>query len=412
VTGTWRLNRPLNQWARVMVHMPDHGAHTQQAAYTVDLGNGQQRTRTVLQRTRRNQWVSLGVFPFAGTPSVSLSSVTRDGAGAEDVAWDAVAFQPLSAKPEHQIVALGDAFSSGEGASDDPRADYYQETEFGGGTAYANLCHRSRHAWSRRGVPTDQEPRSIGDRADAWDPTMDYQFLACSGAESENLLPENGVAHNAFGQYGVGRYRDLSQLERGFLDENTTLVTLSIGVDDARFGPVISYCATQISCQDHVMGDDTQALDAEERRLIAGPVRESVRTVLREVHRLAPNAHIVLMGYPRLFDGSVTACMPGLEAGEMNWVNDLVEAANQALDDLVADAGAEDGIPVIFSNPQPFFAGQGACSPTPALNAAVFTKTPGEDQSAPMSRQSLHPNLRGTDEYAASFTAAMHRLDL
>ena len=67
VTGTWTLNRSLTQWARVFVHMPDHGAHTQQARYEVDLGNGT-RTRVLLQRVMSNKWVSLGSFPFNGTP--------------------------------------------------------------------------------------------------------------------------------------------------------------------------------------------------------------------------------------------------------------------------------------------------------------------------------------------------------
>ncbi|WP_146076513.1 hypothetical protein [Rathayibacter sp. AY1A7] len=51
VTGKWTLNTTLNQWARVLVHLPDHGAWTQQAQYQVGLGNGTVKTRSVPQRT-------------------------------------------------------------------------------------------------------------------------------------------------------------------------------------------------------------------------------------------------------------------------------------------------------------------------------------------------------------------------
>jgi hypothetical protein len=48
ITGTWTLNRPPNQWARVLVHLPDHGAHT--PTYIVHLGNGDNRQGVLHQR--------------------------------------------------------------------------------------------------------------------------------------------------------------------------------------------------------------------------------------------------------------------------------------------------------------------------------------------------------------------------
>ncbi len=58
--------------------------------------NGQSRTRYLPQRRYENVWVPLGVFLMNGTPSVSLSNkVTVDqGAKIDDIAWDAVGFQP------------------------------------------------------------------------------------------------------------------------------------------------------------------------------------------------------------------------------------------------------------------------------------------------------------------------------
>ena len=108
ITGTWTLNRALTQWARVLVHTPDHGAHTQKARYDVHLGNGTVQRRTALQRTRENKWVSLGTFLFSGVPRVELSTLTDPADGSEDIAYDAIAFQLLPGKPRHSVVAMGD----------------------------------------------------------------------------------------------------------------------------------------------------------------------------------------------------------------------------------------------------------------------------------------------------------------
>lgn len=72
------------------------------------------KERFINQRTERNKWVSLGVYKFTGAPIVRLNSVTQDGLGLDDIAWDAIAFQALTQKPKHVIAALGDSYTSGE----------------------------------------------------------------------------------------------------------------------------------------------------------------------------------------------------------------------------------------------------------------------------------------------------------
>jgi hypothetical protein len=104
VTGTWTPDRSLRGWARVMVHLPDHQADTDQATYHIDLGDGTVVDRTISQDTGgRNTWVSLGSYEFHGTPSVSLSSDTADGTGDDSIAWDALAFEPLPGRPADAV---------------------------------------------------------------------------------------------------------------------------------------------------------------------------------------------------------------------------------------------------------------------------------------------------------------------
>lgn len=215
VKGTWSLGSALDGWARVLVHMPDHGAHTQQARYRVNLGDGRWVERTLLQRTLEHRWVPLGTFEFAGVPEVTLTSRTSDGVGEEDVAWDAIAIQPLTAKPKNFVVALGDSYSAGEGASVAGGGDYYRETDNNGSNPFRNACHRSRKSWSRLARLGDSTS-TTGARADALDPSLDYHMLACSGAQTENLLASDETTQNAFGERAVGQHGELSQLDRGF----------------------------------------------------------------------------------------------------------------------------------------------------------------------------------------------------
>lgn len=203
-TGTWTLGQNIggSGWARVMVHMPDHGAQTRQAKYTVYGTDSTSPVRVVPQRTRENRWVDLGAFHFTGTPKVSLSTHADGGNGTEDVAWDAAAFQPLPGKPANSVVALGDSYSSGEGASVSGGADYYKETNYRdiANGATRDACHRSTKAWSRQAA-LPGSATSIGALADARDPSMDYHLIACSGARTYNVLSKaDGGGKTEYGE--------------------------------------------------------------------------------------------------------------------------------------------------------------------------------------------------------------------
>ncbi|MFD5627156.1 hypothetical protein [Streptomyces sp. NPDC127072] len=93
ITGTWKLNQSLTGRAKVLVHLPDHGAQTKYAKYQIKTGRGT-RTKTISQPGSSNRWVELGIYAFDNVPEVALDTITSDGTGDEDVAFDAVAFVP------------------------------------------------------------------------------------------------------------------------------------------------------------------------------------------------------------------------------------------------------------------------------------------------------------------------------
>lgn len=435
VTGTWSLGQNLNQWTRVLVHMPDHAGWTNQALYTINNGGGQTEQRSLLQRNFANKWVSLGVFQMNGVPSVSLSNTTYDQAasGTIDIAWDAVAFEPLAAKPRDFYVALGDSYSSGEGASSLDGSDFYRATDHGGfldpaTSDHINNCHRSTEAWPRK-ADIDGTFRSVGQRQDSFDPTLDFQFLACAGAETQHMLPFRGLANPPTDGSGhVGDHPQngmLTQLDSGFLDANTTLVSLSIGGNDIKFGPIFLTCivaaTTPVPCNAApiLLSGDTVGAEEATKNRVQNEVPTSVATILTEIHKKAPNAKIVLMGYPELFQsGSSCVFIDDLQRGWLNEVAYMLATAMQ--NGVAAYQAANPGAPAsTFANPMPAFDGHNLCTSNNYVNGMITQLTPGDTYAMKvpisgtqvgLSMQSFHPNKAGTTAYAGVLNQAVQAI--
>ncbi|WP_329583958.1 SGNH/GDSL hydrolase family protein [Kitasatospora sp. NBC_01250] len=444
ITGTWQLGQPLNAWTKVAVHIPDSGSQTRQAIYTIHLGDGTTENRIVNANSNTNQWVSLGVFNFAATGNdiqgVELSNFTQDGTGAsgDDIAWDAAYFQPLPAKPTDFVVAMGDSYSSGEGTG-----SYYYNTDVNGANnTTRDDCHRSPLAWSRQGVLPDSA-NSIGTRADTGDSTMDYHLIACGGARSHNILsvqsPPDAFAPPGKNDSGSHENGEFAQLDQGYLDANTTLVTLSIGGNDARFSSVVMNCILNIAfsdCAATTLSGDTAPLGQAEPSVINSQVHDSVLLDLQEIHKRAPNARIVLMGYPPLFENHgnclqnrlnsavITAygILGPLGAGvagaadiaasvhigpDADWMDQIAFTLNSALGDA-AGVARQSGIPVTFSDPTAVFAGKAICGSPQSINDFVLTKAAGENPSNPVSGQSFHPTANGATLYGQALTQTLN----
>lgn len=441
-SGTWTLGQPLsNKWAQVYVHMPSHGAWTQQANYVINTGSGTV-TRSVNQRNYTNEWISLGTLLFNGSPSITLANNSAvynnteskyDGktiaqalSGVDDIAWDAVAFAPLEQKPSDFIVALGDSYSSGEGTSVPDGSEFFRGTDHHGlrvagsnGDGFEdpdrNACHRSYDAWPYLidpvGVPGVQTARSL---VHAKSPLIDFQLLACSGAETRHVRAG-----------GTGQYGELSQLDRGFLDSNTTLVTMTIGGNDVGFGPVIQTCITSGVANPPPLSVPCQDRSAPEALAPSGTVGEAVdarlsslethlTSLLQEIAAKAPNAKIALLGYPTLF-ATGSECILVLDS-DRGWLNGVAERLNQVL----TRAAMASGTDVRYQSPQYQFEGATLCAQNSGLTGIVTTLTkgdlpifeipvPGPNFGAPYSQQSVHPNDLGSAMYAAAANTSIRQ---
>jgi hypothetical protein len=443
IVGTW-TPPAINGWTRVYVHVPDAGDTTREAPYTINTGMSSgitTETRYVDTHEAHNQWVPLGVFQFssAGTENVQLTNTTLDGSGVDDIAWDSVAFQSLPSKPADFVVSMGDSYSSGEG-----NGTYYNNSDIDGSSpSLRDNCHRSPDTWSRQSTLADSSS-TIGQRADGLDNTMDYHLIACSGAQSFNILSAWGTSTSSpSGQKGVGQNGELPQLDQGFLDANTTLVTISIGGNDSRFSSILQSCIFNIvsaDCKTLKQDQDTSPLATAEPALINNDVGPNVGNVLSEIHYAAPNAQIVLMGYPELFSNqgsclgtTVTAAVIGAygilgplgtgiatvanvqasnyTSSDASWIDLMSDTLDQAMQNASNSANAS-GIPVVFSDPRTAWAGKAVCGSPQDLNDFVLSKTPGEDpnSSNPVSQQSFHPTAAGALDYASALNTTLRSL--
>ncbi|MFG3102377.1 SGNH/GDSL hydrolase family protein [Streptomyces sp. NPDC048182] len=409
VTGTWTLGQSL-AWSRVFVHLPDTGAHTQQAHYVIKGVDGGDRDRYVNTHYGESTWVELGVYHFTGTPRVELSNTTDDGSADDDIAFTSIAFQELPGKPKDMVVVMGDSYSSGEGAgtySPESDRDHDEETW--------NACRRSDNSWARKAT-LPGATSTIGALSDAHASSVDFLDVACSGAFTWNVRGKSTddqgndydtwpVSWDDRSKYARtdGQFHEMGQIKSGVLSRDTTLVALTVGGNDAGFPSVMQMCATTgCPSEDDVSGDIDDTIPKIEK-------------VLREIHTQAPDAKIILMGYPQLFNEDSLTCVSGVGGAGMIRVNLMARTMADKQEQLVTSLH-EAGLPVTYESPDSDFEGRRACDDPEGINKIV--KAPAGDGdfrcelggSWCISRESYHPNSVGTTAYARAFTRAVNKL--
>ena len=272
----------------------------------------------------------------------------------------APASSPGSAQPL-RYVALGDSFSSGEG--DPPYLPASNQL------LPHDLCHRSNSAYpslihGRRGGP--------------------WSFWACSGARIRDLTHRN--AENP---------TEPAQLDRvapaGKSDTHVGLVTLTIGGNDAQFTIAFRCSASRLVLPLLLCPANWRAsVTAGVRR-----VRSTLPGVLRALRARAPNARILLLGYPDPLPAALpadTRCSLWFSAGDVAWVTKEAAAVNGVLSSAAAASGAR-----ITYVPPTGFAGHDACSQRSWFNA--FELDPSKISG------SFHPNPLGQRQLAREVLA-------
>jgi lysophospholipase L1-like esterase len=210
-----------------------------------------------------------------------------------------VAASPLSAaagtgSASGAYVALGDSYAAGPGIPNQVEAG----------------CLRSDHDYPAL-VAAALHPAAFVD-------------VSCSGATTADMT---GMQPGA---YGIPEPPQFTALSAG-----TSLVTLSIGGNDIGFAGIAGTCALLsltnpfgAPCQAHYTAGGTDRLSA----LIAATA-PSIAGALDAIHRRAPSALVLVVGYPDLLPVTGPGCWPvvPLAAGDVAYLRGVELALNQML---------------------------------------------------------------------------------
>jgi hypothetical protein len=183
-----------------------------------------------------------------------------------------------------------------------------------------------------------------------------------------------------------------------FLAADDSVVTLTIGGDDIGFLGILETCATLSltdpfghPCQQHYAAGGTDRLLAA-----IGATAPKVAAVLQQIHVRAPQARVLLVGYPDILPSTGDGCWPlvPFAFGDVPYLRDI----ELAVDQMLAGAAAANG--ATFVDTYTPTTGHDACQ------AAGVKDVEGLVPTSPA--YPFHPNQRGQQVMADQVLAALH----
>jgi lysophospholipase L1-like esterase len=241
--------------------------------------------------------------------------------------------QSAGATSGTRYVALGDSYAAGLGA--------------GSYLPASGDCSRSTRAFSQLWAAA-HSPAS-------------YVSVACSGATTSDVAD--------------------SQLPA--LSSDTTLVSIVIGGNDVNFAPTMYDCV--------VYGTDTCVSDVEADETLTRTVLPGrLDTLYSAIRARAPEAHVVVLGYPRLYDLSALLCI-----GLSSTSRQKIDEGADVLDGVIQTAAAAHGFSFADVRPR-FAAGHEICDLASWLHSVDWADI----------SDSYHPTAGGqSGGYLPAFTA-------
>lgn len=287
------------------------------------------------------------------------------------------------------IVSLGDSYSSGEGIE-----PFYGQDEDVSEKVYNPdwVAHRSTLSWPGQLFDPDNEIPMSEYKDQYW------YFVAASGATTEELYHPFEKEYNK--GYGIKGIHSLAPQLDIFdsIEKNTVdYVTITIGGNDVDFEGIVKSCI--FGSETLNIGSVTDKLENLWDEFTAqGGIREKLINAYTAISEKAgPQAHIIVAGYPRLFDSS-SALLPcsQTEAGKVNY---NVTKFNNAIEQIVEEL-SQNGLNISFVSVEAAFSGHQAFSLDPYITGLVILSRPEDLGFSFVSASTMHPNEKGAQAYA------------
>lgn len=180
-----------------------------------------------------------------------------------------------------------------------------------------------------------------------------FAFAACSGTKTADVF--------------------LTQIAA--LRASTDLVTITIGGNDAGFGPVLGTCT--VATSDRTCNAAVDAAEAFERFVLPSRLTRTYTAI----RRAAPHARVIVLGYPRLFELAPSCTDP--HAPNLSRRRKLNHGAD-VLNDVIHQAASQQS-GFSFADVRDRFTGHGVCSADPWINGPSVLTSLGP----------YHPNQAG-----------------
>ena len=179
----------------------------------------------------------------------------------------------------------------------------------------------------------------------------------------------------------------------GALSKDTELVSMTAGANDVGVNTVLFVCATSSAAT------CSQAVDAAAATMPS--VGANLVKVLAAIHKQAPRARIVVLGYPRLFN---TAGAPIIPVDNQNLVNRGTALLNTTIASSIAAANILYGANSQYVDVTPGFSGHEVNTAVPWIFLAASADANGVLQFDP---RSFHPTREGHAQYAAALLSSV-----
>lgn len=319
------------------------------------------------------------------------------------------------------VVSLGDSYSSGEGIP-----EFYGQNQSLSTTVrnYDWLAHRSKKSWgslleipgvnNKMGNYLEQITDFNGNEDGSnliknGTSACKWYFVASSGAETKHFKnePQNKSYDKIVGSgfsmmYHVAGSKDLPPQLNIFdkITDTVDYVTLTVGGNDVKFADVITSCVTGSSYLGfNLVGKYLDDLIDDIWKDIEN-TKSNIKEVYRAIHQKAPNATIIVAGYPELLNKDGKGFTISKE--EATTVNNNVIKFNKIIKDLIAECKSEMDIEYVdVASEFNLNGGHQAYSDNAWINPVWLNKKSQDlEDSGVGSAYSVHPNEEGAKAYA------------